>query len=751
MIYEKQNFIDYPLEGYTTLKAEHLNHIESGIDSISSIFPSMTANDFGKQLFVNEAGDGFLLIGNTKTIKWENLTEEAELARPGYIAGKGLAIGTENERYQAASSFYTYINIPVKEGVTYYFGEPEIINGNYARFVNWQSDKYTGLSTSGTITSMTNAEIAAATISMINGLGKTEAWTAPAGAKYCTVSFYDTSQGGTDLNYVTTIANPEDRVDKTYNESIEIVESGKWNIIEEAEVTSNNWFSAKKTGGTHQGGGFYTAYNIPIIGGKTYYLGPAFNNQYARFINWSSKPYTVDSNGTVSMSDTEIASITVSASQATTSEAHFAPKNAKYCTISFYVGYGGIVVDECYFTTIEKIEERVDGKPTYRVNTQGVSSETLQQIEQNTANIQQIQSDILRNNKVEPFSFIQRTRKPIIDFQFDDGLVAGDSICKGIFDEYGYKCDFAITSGISAQGVEVYLNFQKEGFHILSHSTDGAGMGSVTDEADKTFKINKMKESYRILKSKGFDIHGWVTPSSGLHDSLYEPLAEIYDYGFGTGQTTSPYHKFGTVKYLAHMQRVGIESNLILKGEANTSGRTKVITYTSDFWGVTATPDENYELLYINNAPLAALENATSDGYSNLLTDNTVNEEGLKYLLEIWGVSKEDGTLVVDSENGTISLTPTFKICCEREGMRNIRNYIDNAISQNAFLAFYAHNSYSEENGLNGYGINLSKYTREILNYCQKTGVKVMNAKEGVQEYFSFRYTDFLELKEANV
>ena len=37
MAYEKQTFIDYPNEGYTTLKAEHLNHIEDGI--ARALFP----------------------------------------------------------------------------------------------------------------------------------------------------------------------------------------------------------------------------------------------------------------------------------------------------------------------------------------------------------------------------------------------------------------------------------------------------------------------------------------------------------------------------------------------------------------------------------------------------------------------------------------------------------------------------------------------------------------------------------------
>lgn len=748
MIYEKQNFIDYPLEGYTTLKAEHLNHIEDGIEQTAALFPTMTSNDFGKQLFVNETGDGFLLLGNTTTVKWENLIELAEMSRPGYLAGKGVTqSGTGNIVYQAPSSFYTYINIPIQENVKYYFGGPNS-SGNYARFINWQSAPYTGLSASGQITTMTNEEIDAITISMIGGTGAREGWISPRGTKFCTVSFYDLSQGGIENNYVTTIEDPELRKDKVVNNSIEVVNSGKWNLVEEAELGYRNWFDAKKRNGNYQAGGFYTYYNIPVIGGTTYYLGPVFNGQYARFINWSTDKYIVNSSGTVNMDSSAINAITRDSFAATTNEAHKAPLGAKYCTVTFYVGYGEIVVDDCYFTVIEEPENRIDGLPTYRVSTQGVSQELIEQINENTENIQKLDSEISLSNSKKLVNCIQKTRNTVINFQFDDAVVAGDTICKQIFDEFGYKCDFAITSTASTK-FGTYLDFQKEGFHILSHSTDGAGMGSVTDEADKQAKINKMKQSYDILVNSGFDIHGWVTPSSSLHTSLYPAVAEIYDYGFGTGQSTSVYHVFGEERYLAHMSRVGIESNLILKTDTNPTAQNKVITYMQTLWG-NATPDEDYQLVIISDSSFDSLvNNAIMDGYEGVAaSDGVINEMGVRYLKEIWGVSVEDSTLVIDANNSVISLTPTFKICCEREGMKNIRNYIDTAIEKKAFLSFYAHNTYSEDNTENGYGINLSKYTREILQYCQRVGVKVLNAADAIQEYFSFRYTDFIELQD---
>lgn len=722
--------------------------IDDNFDKVP-VFSPMSAADFGKQLFVNQTGDGFLLVGNTTVVPWENLVNEAELYRPGYIAGKGVTQSNGTVLYQAASSFYSAINIPVKENTKYYLGGPNT-GGLYARFVNWQSDKYTGLSATGTITSMTNEQINAVTISM-TGARSVENITSPAGAKYCTVVFYDPSQGGTETNYFTTIANPEDRIDKVINNSLEIADSGKWNLLETAEAHIGNWFYTKKISGNYQGGGFHTWYNIPIKAGTTYYLGPDFNGQYARCINWSTDKYVIDSSCNIAMTDTEISAITRSASMATKAEAHTAPIGAKYCTVSFYVGYGDVVTDSCYFTVIENSEDRKDAPPTYRVSTQGVSQETLDLINDIAEETQSISDVVPRVHNMEEYSFVQKRRQHVINFQFDDAILAGDSICKEIFEEYGYKCDFAVTSKISGDTLIAYLQFQKEGFGILCHSVDGSGMGSVADDADMQLKIDKMQQSYTVLKEKGFDIHGWVTPSSGLHDSLYEPLSKIYDYGFGTGQSSSVYHKFGEERYIHHMSRVGIESNVILKASTNTSACNKVMTYLNNAWGVTCSADTEYTTVTINNASFDALvSTALADSYEDVaIVDGTINDAGITYLQDIWGVSVADSTLIIDTENATLSLTPTWKTCCVREGMKNIRNYIDTAIAQNAFLAFYAHNTYSEDGADNGYGINLSKYTREILRYCQKVGARVMNAKDGIRDYFSFRYTDFLELKSS--
>ena len=196
------------------------------------------------------------------------------------------------------------------------------------------------------------------------------------------------------------------------------------------------------------------------------------------------------------------------------------------------------------------------------------------------------------------------------------------------------------------------------------------------------------------------------------------------------------------------MSRVGMESMVILKGESRQAERNNVMAYMTSVWS-NAAVDSEWQTVTITNAPVANLVNiADADDYNNVaVVDGVLNEDAVTYLKDIWGVSTDDATLTVDAANNTISLTPTFKRCCEREGMKNLKNYVDTAMTQNAFLSFYAHNNYPEDNAENGYGINLSKYTRELLRYCSKVGARVMNAKDGVRDYFSFRYSDFISLK----
>ena len=656
----------------------------------------------------------------TTFVKW-NLLESVSYEDGKYYNGTTISGG----------SFRSYLYIPVEPNTTYYFDCDSCANYNYGcRFLNYYDKDKTLLST------------------LAYG-GYAKQATTPSNARYVIITYQDTVTDGTF--YFTSIANESERVDK-YITSPSLVDKlygtptiVPWDLSKADGVTVKNgvWINGTSTGG----GQFFTVYNIPVEPNTVYYLycECAALNSYSgmsRFVNYYDEDKTLLSSAAYKTTITT-------------------PTKCAYVTVSYWY-VSSTELGEYYFTSIAEEENRVDkvvlsdGYDEFVATT----NDRLKALENSSDDGESDTSSYTSN----VYNFVQTTRKGIVNFQFDDAIIAGDTLCKNIFDEFGYKCDFAVPSGSIADisKKEAYLDFQKQGFGILSHSTNGTGMSSIPDDATKQACITRMKDSYKALKNAGFNIHGWVTPSSALHDDLYDALAEIYDYGFGTGQSTSVYHKFGEETHIAHMSRIGMESNLIFK--TATSAQTKVQSYIKEFWGVESLDITTEEVtatdgtvttklkdVTISSASFDTLvSNAVVDGYEDAaVVDGAINDTCITYLKEIWGVSTDDSTLTINSDSSTITLIPTFKICCEREGMKNIRTYIDTAMSQNALISFYAHNTYSAEGTENGYGINLSKYTRETLQYCQKVGATVLNAAEAVQDMFAFRYTDFLELKSS--
>ena len=122
------------------------------------------------------------------------------------------------------------------------------------------------------------------------------------------------------------------------------------------------------------------------------------------------------------------------------------------------------------------------------------------------------------------------TRHAVISFIFDDGNV-NDGDIADVFKEYGFKCGFALISSIVTNArSNVYLKLQDEGFSMLSHSTDATAMNDPTEDPDV---INgKLLTSKQLLTKAGFDIRGWVTPSSVMDASFRHLLFYKYNYGF---------------------------------------------------------------------------------------------------------------------------------------------------------------------------------------------------------------------------
>lgn len=126
---------------------------------------------------------------------------------------------------------------------------------------------------------------------------------------------------------------------------------------------------------------------------------------------------------------------------------------------------------------------------------------------------------------------IQHIRKPTISFIFDDGLPSTADLV-ALFDSYGWKCGFAILANSNLSNIkDNFLSYQSKGYEILSHSTDGVAMqdDSLTIDDVET----KMKKSKEILINNGFNITGWVTPSTWLNNKYFDNLCKYYEYGFG--------------------------------------------------------------------------------------------------------------------------------------------------------------------------------------------------------------------------
>lgn len=140
---------------------------------------------------------------------------------------------------------------------------------------------------------------------------------------------------------------------------------------------------------------------------------------------------------------------------------------------------------------------------------------------------------------------ISNIRLPCINFQFDDGA-SKDADIVDIFDNYSFKCGFALPTNIASSAFPDYLTYQENGYEILSHSTDGTGMNDAT--IDPATIEGKLQSSKSALEALGFTIKGFVTPNSTMAE-VFKPIlrkyyewAETIYFGAYTG-TGQPYMK----------------------------------------------------------------------------------------------------------------------------------------------------------------------------------------------------------------
>lgn len=180
-------------------------------------------------------------------------------------------------------------------------------------------------------------------------------------------------------------------------------------------------------------------------------------------------------------------------------------------------------------------------------------------ITNNTANVPEEDFYVKKKNDDKLEITPQLLKKPVINFQFDDGN-STDSEIKSIFDEFGLKCGFAIPT--SATGIAKYYAWQQEGFEVLSHSINGETMTNAMDSAEAE---RRMKESKEKLEELGLDITGWVTPSSSLGSNHLPAVGKYYEFAytvslgkFNNDGTQIPYDTFQTDT--RKLKRVSLES-----------------------------------------------------------------------------------------------------------------------------------------------------------------------------------------------
>jgi hypothetical protein len=140
-------------------------------------------------------------------------------------------------------------------------------------------------------------------------------------------------------------------------------------------------------------------------------------------------------------------------------------------------------------------------------------------------------SELENDIAIDNVDDVQTIRKPTISFIFDDGLPSTSDLVS-LFDSYGWKCGFAILANSNLSNIkDNFLSYQSKGYEILSHSTDGVAMQDDSLTIDDVEA--KMKKSKEILINNGFNITGWVTPSTWLNNKYFNNLCKYYEYGFG--------------------------------------------------------------------------------------------------------------------------------------------------------------------------------------------------------------------------
>ena len=160
------------------------------------------------------------------------------------------------------------------------------------------------------------------------------------------------------------------------------------------------------------------------------------------------------------------------------------------------------------------------------------------------------------------------TKLPAISFQFDD-IVGNDVMVHDLFIEKGLTCGFAFIASSSKllQYKERYLGWQKEGFNIYNHSTNGNTFNTSNYTYDTA--LATIAEAKGKLEKAGFVVNGWVSPNSSLDASFLPIIKKFHAYG----ATFQDKYKNGRESNPCQLIRYSLESHTLeeIKAEINRS------------------------------------------------------------------------------------------------------------------------------------------------------------------------------------
>ena len=413
-----------------------------------------------------------------------------------------LFINPSTGERRELASFYTFENVPIPYEASILFPmDYQAADDTYIRSVTFYD-------ASGTFISGVSGNQS----TVINGIP------VPAGAVVLCATLRYVSSEPSSYKYLSTVRGGDQIVNKNILD--DVLDYGHTNILL-GHLATESWFVNPTTGEGSSNVGFFSYVNVEIndelIGKQLYpFANVSLTNHWFRSVVFYDASFNrITGNGEWPGSIN--AGITV-------------PNNAKYVSVTIpYVGAGD--KPEHYFSS------RKGGDYIYVKNLNPPFINMVRNISQPA----QLED-----------------RKPTFSFIFDDGRDTDVNVYN-IFNLYNLKCGFALIAGNVNINTR-YLDYQREGFEILSHSTSATPFSEMTLADVET----ALKTSRANLEQAGYSVKGFVTPSSISTAAQRDIIKKYYQYGFGAVESETVVYAHPFIgKDIRQLNRVSLESNNI--------------------------------------------------------------------------------------------------------------------------------------------------------------------------------------------